>query len=84
MNIRHRMAFLTRLIEKRLGGMRLVDLKDDNVMWLFNSMRNGQITKANGNNYQCVVDYVKVFKSFLALVYEDYATFRSNYRGYYS
>lgn len=63
-NLKQRMIFMTKEIEQRLSVSFLGNLTEENITIFFNSMRNGQMKRKDGQVYQSVGDYVKVFKSF--------------------
>ena len=62
-NLKQRMIFLARSIERHCG-INLTDLSEEQIIKYFNAMRNGTIKRNDGKCYQSVVDFVKPFKSF--------------------
>ena len=62
-NLRQRMTFLAKNIEQYFG-VDLPDISEEQIVKLFNAMRNGTIKRIDGKCYQSVVDFVKPFKAF--------------------
>src|SRR3989338_4817041 len=62
-NLRIRMTFLVKLLEKK-GIKDVSKCGSDNVLTIFNDMRGGKIRKQDGGIYQSVTDYVKTFAAF--------------------
>ena len=62
-SLRNRIMYITKILEDR-KLTDLTKLKSDDVIELFNDMRNGKIKRKDGTNYNSVADYVKDFKSF--------------------
>lgn len=62
-NIRQRFIFLAKEFEQRLK-VDLEDLEEEHIFKYFNGMRNGEIKRKDGKQYQSTADYVKVFKAF--------------------
>jgi len=63
-NLRQRMIFITRHLEKRHNNVSLDNVTEEMLFSLFNDMRNGQLKRVDGKTYQSATDFVKVFKSF--------------------
>jgi hypothetical protein len=63
-NLKQRLSFLARELEKRLDNKPLVDVSEREIVSFFKQMRDGQILKRNGERYISVPDYVNVFKAF--------------------
>ena len=63
-NLKQRLAFLARELEKRLDKKSLVEVSDREIVSFFKQMRDGQILRRNGERYISVPDYVNVFKAF--------------------
>lgn len=62
-NLRIRMIFLSRLLEKK----EIKDLskcESDDALSVFNDMRSGKVKKRDGTIYESVADYVKTFATF--------------------
>ena len=57
------MTFLARTLQKR-GITDLGKSKSDDVLSVFNDMRNGKLRRRDGTIYKSVTDYVKAFASF--------------------
>lgn len=62
-NLRQRMIFLARLLDKQ-HHISLVKVSEEQVFRLFNDMRNGTIRRRDGGIYRSVGDYVNPFKAF--------------------
>jgi len=63
-NLKQRMIFLSRIIEKNLGVDDITKLKEEQLFRFFGGMRNGTVRRVDGREYQSVVDFVKIFKAF--------------------
>ena len=63
-NLRQRMGFIIREIERLYGGKNLSDLTDREAVSFFRMMREGEILTKNGERYISVPDYINVFKAF--------------------
>lgn len=63
-NLRQRMIFITRHLEKRNSNVSLDNVTEEMLFSLFNDMRNGQLKRVDGKTYQSTTDFVKIFKSF--------------------
>ena len=63
-NLRQRMAYITRELEKRCDKRPLVKLTEREIVSFFKGMRDGQIRKRNGETYTSVPDFANVFKAF--------------------
>ncbi len=61
--IRTRMIFLSKLLEQR-GFKDLSKINEKEIHFFFDDMNKGRIKRVDGREYQSVVDYIKVFKSF--------------------
>jgi len=62
-NLKQRMIFLAKQIEKHCD-VNLVNLSEEQIVKLFNAMRDGTIKRLDGKSYRSVVDFVKPFKAF--------------------
>lgn len=62
--LRHRMLFLAKAFQERVGLSSLVDVTEEQLHDFFFGMRSGQIRKQDGGRYRSTGDYVKDFKSF--------------------
>ena len=62
-NLRQRMIFLAKSIEQHCS-INLPDISEEQIIKLFNEMRNGTIKRIDGKCYQSVVDFIKPFKAF--------------------
>lgn len=62
-NLKQRLIFLAKEFEKRLHT-NLEYLKEEDAFKFFNGMRNGEIKRKDGKEYQSVADFVKIFKAF--------------------
>jgi len=63
-NLKQRLIFLSKEFQDRLNISYLGDLTEEQIFKFFNGMRNGDIKRKDGKQYQSVADYVKVFKAF--------------------
>ncbi len=61
--LKSRMHIITKFFEKEYNK-NLIDLTDEDVILLFEKMRDGTILKSDGGRYKSIADYVKIFKSF--------------------
>ena len=61
--LRIRMVFLAKLLEQR-EFRDISKITEKEIHLFFDSMRKGRIKRVDGREYQSVVDYIKVFKSF--------------------
>ncbi len=62
--LRIRLCFLAKEFEQRYNLNNLANLTEEMLMSFFSSMRNGNIKRKDGKEYQSVADYVKCFKAF--------------------
>jgi len=62
-NLRSRIAFLMRILERR-GIKDIRKANEQDLMRLFNDMRKGVLKTKSGEVYKSVADYVKVLKAF--------------------
>lgn len=62
--LRIRLCFLAKEFEQRYNLNNLANLTEEMLMNFFSSMRNGDIKRKDGKDYQSVADYVKCFKAF--------------------
>lgn len=62
-NLKQRVGFIAGEFEKRNINF-LGELTEEDVFKFFNGMRNGEIKRKDGKEYQSVGDYVNVFKAF--------------------
>ena len=62
-NLKQRLIFLAKHI-KQYCDIDLTNISEEQVIKLFNAMRNGTIKRLDGKCYQSVVDFVKPFKAF--------------------
>ncbi len=62
-NLKDRIIFLAKQFESRVDAS-LLSVTEEQLFAFFNGMRDGTITKSNGERYQSAVDYVKTFKAF--------------------
>jgi len=62
--VRYRLLFLCNKFESRYPKIRLTELAEGQLHSFFTEMRNGTITKQDGEIYKSVADYVKAFKAF--------------------
>lgn len=62
-NLKQRLIFMAKGFEERVNS-NLEDLKEEEVFKFFNGMRNGEIKRKDGKEYQSVADFVKIFKAF--------------------
>ena len=63
-NLKQRLIFLSKEFQERMNISYLGDLTEEQIFRYFNEMRNGEIKRKDGKQYQSVADYVKVFKAF--------------------
>lgn len=63
-NLSQRLTFLTKLFEKYYTKIEIIKITEEQLFKFFNGMRNGEITRQDGKEYQSVGDYIKVFKAF--------------------
>ncbi len=63
-NIKQRLVFITREFQERMHISNLSEVSEEHLFKFFNGMRNGDIRRKDGKEYQSVSDYVKVFKAF--------------------
>lgn len=61
--IRSRIPLIANWIKENFDK-KLTDVSYDEITGLFNDLRNGKITKANGERYKSPSDYIKDFKAF--------------------
>ena len=62
-NLKQRLIFLAKGFEE-IANSNLDELKEEEVFKFFNGMRNGEIKRKDGKEYQSVADFVKIFKAF--------------------
>ncbi len=62
--MRRRLGALSRKIDNHLGVDDITKLTEEQICSFFVDMRNGVITKENGEKYRATKDFVKNFKSF--------------------
>lgn len=63
-NLKQRMIFIARKIEELYDIKDITLVQEEQIMEFFYKMRNGEITRIDGNTYASVVDFVKIFKAF--------------------
>ena len=63
-NLKQRMSFMMRGLEKMYLKERVIDLTDREIVDFFNAMRNGTLLTKDGKQYTSIPDYVNVFKAF--------------------
>lgn len=61
--LRARMVFIARALERR-GAKELSKTTQQQIHSLFDDMEKGRMRKQDGNIYESVMDYIKVFKAF--------------------
>lgn len=62
--LRDKMVFFARNFEKRYNITKITDITEEQLISFFSDMKNGVIKKANGENYQSVDSYTRIFKAF--------------------
>ena len=63
-NLRQRMGFMARVLERVYEGKKLIDLTDKEIVSFFKKMRDGEILTQTGQPYTSIPDYANVFKAF--------------------
>ena len=63
-NLRQRMGFMGRMLERFYDGKKLIDLTDKEIVSFFKKMRDGEILTQTGQPYMSIPDYANVFKAF--------------------
>ena len=63
-NLKQRLIFITKELEQRYNLKSYEGLTEEVLFKFFNGMRQGDIKRKDGKEYQSVGDYVKVFKAF--------------------
>ncbi|MBT7102467.1 tyrosine-type recombinase/integrase [archaeon] len=63
-NIKQRMVFITKALERTYSLNDITLLQEKQIMSFFSKMRNGEIKRQDGKIYLSVVDFVKIFKAF--------------------
>lgn len=63
-NLRQRMGFIVRELERLHDGKRVIDITEREIVSFFKGMRDGAIKTKKGNRYTSVADYAFVFKAF--------------------
>ena len=62
-SLKERLIFMAKLIKNKFN-VDLLNISEEQLITFFTEMRNGKLTKSNGENYKSVADYVKIFKTF--------------------
>jgi len=63
-NLKQRLSYLTKMLEKHLNGKYLMDISEREIVTFFKNMREGQILTRKGQPFLSVPDYINVFKAF--------------------
>jgi len=63
-NLKQRMIFLARLFEEKLYLNDMTKIDERQLHEFFSKMRNGEIRRLDGKQYQSPADYVRIFKAF--------------------
>jgi len=63
-NLKQRMGFIVRQLEKLYRKKRVIDITDREIGMFFKMMRDGRILTRKGKQYTSVPDYANVFKAF--------------------
>ena len=63
-NLKQRLYFLAREFEEKYSLNSFSKITEEQLFHFFNSMRTGEIRRKDGEIYQSVSDYIKVFKAF--------------------
>ena len=63
-NLKQRMSYIIKELERLYGKDRIIDISDREVVSFFKMMRDGQILTQKGKRYTSIPDYAAVFKAF--------------------
>ncbi|MCA9487796.1 MAG: tyrosine-type recombinase/integrase [Nanoarchaeota archaeon] len=63
-NLRQRMVFMTKLLEKGYNAYDLSKMEERQIHAFFTDMRNGIIKRLDGKTYEDPANFVKIFKAF--------------------
>ncbi len=63
-NLKQRMGFITRELERLYGGKQLPEITSREIVSFFRMMREGEILTKRGERYTSIPDYANVFKAF--------------------
>jgi len=63
-NLRQRMGFIVRELERLYGKKKVIDITDREISTFFKMMRDGRILTRKGKRYTSIPDYANVFMAF--------------------